>query len=73
METEIQIEGYLGSTEGQIRDSSRITRASSESIVNVHVVTNYPRTGERQNQYLLFSGICLLLIIFLLRRKKLVK
>ncbi|MBO0451119.1 MULTISPECIES: LPXTG cell wall anchor domain-containing protein [Enterococcus] len=70
MKSEIQIEGMLGSYQETTTSSSSSPSPSKEQIVNVQVASGYPKTGESQTYYLFFSGLCLLLILLVLKRKK---
>ncbi|MGO3604212.1 MAG: LPXTG cell wall anchor domain-containing protein [Enterococcus malodoratus] len=42
-------------------------------MTNVQTETSYPRTGEYHSSYLIFSGICLLLILLILSMKRDIK
>lgn len=65
MRNEIQIEGFLGSYEPPKPSDTTNSHQTNktEQIVNVQVSKQYPQTGERPNSYLIFSGICLLLLL----------
>jgi len=70
VKSEIYIEGTLGSYEEPIYSSSGRPAVSNEQVANVKVVVSYPKTGEYQNQYLFFSGICLMILLLILIREK---
>lgn len=73
MKSEIQIEGILGSSEEQQVIINREPETSDAHITNVQTETSYPRTGEYHSSYLIFSGICLLLILLILSMKRDIK
>ncbi|MFR3687295.1 MAG: LPXTG cell wall anchor domain-containing protein [Enterococcus sp.] len=69
MKSEIHIEGILGPSEESTVNSSSIS-VPNEQIVNVQIATNYPKTGEYHNHYLFFTGLCLLILLLVLKMKK---
>lgn len=68
MESEIQVTGLLGTAKEQTIFSSQ--EKPDTKIVNVQVSTSYPKTGEQFNPYLFFSGICILLLLLILKKRK---
>ncbi|BBM17043.1 hypothetical protein G15_0684 [Enterococcus avium] len=71
MESGIQLTGILGSSEEQLIPSSeKRSEMPNNQITNVQITVSYPKTGEYQHPYLVVSGVCLLLIMVVLRIKK---
>lgn len=71
MKSTIQIEGILGSPEEEtIFSSQEKPEKTGTQIVNVQVRTSYPQTGEQQSYFLLFSGICLLILLMILKKRQ---
>nr|WP_242550528.1 LPXTG cell wall anchor domain-containing protein [Enterococcus hulanensis] len=44
--------------------------STKNQVTNVQVTASYPKTGDYQSQYLIFSGICLILLLFVLKKRK---
>lgn len=71
MESQIEVAGLLGPAEEQPAFSTEEkTEKADKQIANVQVSISYPNTGEQQNQYLIFSGICILLLLLVLKKRK---
>lgn len=74
MKSTIQIEGILGSSDSLAEKQSTIPSnyftSTKNQVTNVQVTASYPKTGEYQSQYLIFSGICLILLLFVLKKRK---
>lgn len=70
MGSDIQVTGLLGPAETQTLFSQKNAEHSDERVANVLVSSGYPKTGEESNQYLVFSGICILLLLLVLRKRK---
>lgn len=71
MKSTIQIEGILGSSEEEtVFSSQEKPEKTGSRIVNVQVRTSYPQTGEQQSSFLFFSGICLLILFMILKKRQ---
>ncbi|MGO3610754.1 MAG: LPXTG cell wall anchor domain-containing protein [Enterococcus sp.] len=74
MENEIHIEGYLGSADQPPSESAgKESEHKTAQVTNVQVTRAYPQTGESQNHYLMFSGLCLLLLLLVVKSKRTTK
>lgn len=69
MKNELYLEGFFGSTEeNSIVESIKDISNESQKIGNIQIVKTLPRTGENQNSYIFFSGLCLILFYLLIFR-----